>query len=305
MCLIVNFKEKDKTRVLKNFDIYFSSNKDGVGLIWINGKNVFWKKGFMNLEDLKSFLKGLNFDEIFVHFRMATSGERSVEMTHPFLISEKRDNLTEGELLENEVLLMENGVTNEIFSVADFLEIERDNKSDTFLISEVFKKLGIFDVEEIKRKLKKIDNSSKFVLVAKQNDEVKIEFLGDWVEENGVRYSNRSGLCEFRQYFLNEFRRDYEISKELEEIISKTKKVRFMDVFAYFNNDFTKVKVEITRDSKKEVTIYKLKKFLKRLYKIANEDVKKEIEILRRKIEEKRKGKEENKRRNWYCGYWW
>ena len=79
MCIIAYCKE----RKLSNGELVncWYSNSDGAGLAWQDKGYVYFKKGFMNLEDFKAFYD--KFDRLphAVHFRTQTSGGVSRDLT--------------------------------------------------------------------------------------------------------------------------------------------------------------------------------------------------------------------------------
>jgi hypothetical protein len=73
----------------------FYSNPDGAGYMYPKDGSVQIKKGFMKFEDLyESLMKDYSKDlDMVVHFRIGTQGANSPELTHPYMISKKMDDL--------------------------------------------------------------------------------------------------------------------------------------------------------------------------------------------------------------------
>ena len=91
MCIIAI--SRDRYLTTQEITNCFQSNSDGVGMAYvIPGGKVRVKKGFMTLQDFLDFydeFKAENeeFVSHVVHFRTATSGDVSREMTHPFVMT--------------------------------------------------------------------------------------------------------------------------------------------------------------------------------------------------------------------------
>ena len=96
----------------------FNSNPDGVGMGWSDGSKVHIKKGFMTLESFLNYYCDefqVQCQDAFIphviHFRTATSGDISREMTHPFVMSTASELIVDG-LVDNSVLF-HNGVMSD------------------------------------------------------------------------------------------------------------------------------------------------------------------------------------------------
>ena len=91
MCIIAISRDRYLTE--QEITNCFQSNSDGVGMAYvIPGNKVRVRKGFMTLDDFLGFYDGFKvenseFVSHVVHFRTATSGDVSREMTHPFVMT--------------------------------------------------------------------------------------------------------------------------------------------------------------------------------------------------------------------------
>lgn len=194
MCIIVAVPqnvELPKTSTLKEC---FQSNPDGAGFMWADGKTVHIRKGFMTWE---AFEKALN-DELLsgsvgmdsavvLHFRIATHGKVRPGCCHPFPVSDAREDFR-ATTFDCRFGVAHNGIihgrnTSEDWSDSmDFIcnvvaPLAKMNPS--FMHNE-----HALDVLKgaCRSKLAIIDNAGDLALV------------GDFIEDDGVFYSNTSYL---------------------------------------------------------------------------------------------------------------
>lgn len=81
-------------------------NRDGAGIAWREGDEVVYKKGIMNLDEIRPLIKKVPTPAV-VHFRVASVGGVRKSLTHPFPVSKKTDLSLEGRTKGN--LLFHNG----------------------------------------------------------------------------------------------------------------------------------------------------------------------------------------------------
>ena len=108
MCVIlIGNKLRPKKEVIKKC---WDKNNDGAGVMWNDGESTHYIKGLMKLESLNILLENnprITKGQFAIHFRMASSGGKCEELTHPFVINKEYSN---GAVYEgNEPLLMHNG----------------------------------------------------------------------------------------------------------------------------------------------------------------------------------------------------
>ncbi|MGB9848850.1 MAG: class II glutamine amidotransferase [Moorellaceae bacterium] len=84
MCIIaVAFERKLTYEEIKTC---FANNPDGAGIAWCREGKNFLRKGFMDVEEFIDFYRQVDALPHVVHFRKATSGGVSPELTHPFVV---------------------------------------------------------------------------------------------------------------------------------------------------------------------------------------------------------------------------
>lgn len=190
MCIIVAVPQDAPMPTIETLRECFTSNPDGAGFMWADGKRVHIRKGFMTFQE---FLAGIDEEEIpegsamVMHFRIATHGKVSAECCHPFPVSSEPDDLRLAKF-ESRFGVAHNGViqgrsTNNTWSDSmDFVAnviapLARMNPS--FIHNS-----NAIDMLEgaCRSKLAIMDNAGDIALV------------GNFVEDGGVFYSNTSYL---------------------------------------------------------------------------------------------------------------
>lgn len=181
MCIIV-FKKQGLDLLPENkIDICFSNNKDGAGFaVQRNGSGkIEIHKGFMTVDTLKAGLEDAQIrknDLVVYHFRIHTSGGIRAEMTHPFPISAKKEDLY-ATRLDCDRAFIHNGVLGK--GDKDF--------SDTQLY-----------IKNVLSKYKSIPDNLENILFDIKKCRVVIMsakgsiLMGEWEQDGGYLYSNTS-----------------------------------------------------------------------------------------------------------------
>jgi len=187
-------------------------------------------------------------------------------------------------------------------NISILLNVFDENKSDTYQLSEVFRKLNMFDIDVISEKLKQIDGNSKFVLISKKD----ILLIGSWINDGDIFYSNNSfNLCNYGE----DYKRIDDLSEKIEKLISAELNIDYYDIFVKINNKFSKVSLQLKRYEKGQ--IFRMNKFFKYLKRITkNEKNKKIVDDIMNEINEKKKNIKENEekykkyKKSWYEYYY-
>ena len=193
MCIIVAKKKGVKMpsdEIIKNcWDV----NDDGAGIAWVEGGVVKAKKGFMKFKNYKNFIKrlarriDLDNTDIVMHFRITSVGETLPKMTHPFRVDTTDDKRRTLLNMEGQMFVFHNG------TISGVKKFEK-TYSDTFAFTK-----GILQpMYNINKKfhtdkrfldiIETVINGDKLAFITKEG----IELVGDYVEEDGVFYSNYS-----------------------------------------------------------------------------------------------------------------
>lgn len=190
MCIIVA-KEKGidmpDRQILKNC---FDYNSDGAGIMWNYNNKVHIHKGFMKWEDFDDFLDTLSKQidlknsGVCTHFRIRTHGKTSSANCHPFPISNKIKDLKLLELT-TDIGIAHNGIIpiKPIHSLSD---------TQTYIIKRLYNIQKAHPrFLESKRIMGQIEKeiTSKMAFLTSDG---KIHTIGNFIEQEGVLYSNRS-----------------------------------------------------------------------------------------------------------------
>ncbi|MBE7010215.1 MAG: hypothetical protein E7418_01845 [Ruminococcaceae bacterium] len=206
MCIIVA-KEKGvempDRHILKNC---FDYNSDGAGIMWNYNNKVHIHKGFMKWEDFDNFLDALSKQidlknsGICTHFRIRTHGKTSSANCHPFPISNKIKDLKLLKLTTDKGV-MHNGIIpiKPIHSLSD---------TQTYIIKRLYNiqktHPRFLESNRVMSQIEKEIGSKMAFLTS----EGKIHTIGDFIEQDGVMYSNRS--FEDKCYYGYRWLQDYD-----------------------------------------------------------------------------------------------
>jgi hypothetical protein len=171
MCVIVVCKEGMKPP-LKTIKKCWEENPHGAGIgLRKNGKLLFYK-GFMKLHDLETKLNKLSdYEEMVIHFRLASAGGISSYLTHPFSNNIITYKLNKG---KDKFLLFHNGHDFQLAKIADKYKL-----SDSAIAA-----IMVENQENPKELLKKY--SGKFVCMSN----TVTELIGQFYDEGGILFSN-------------------------------------------------------------------------------------------------------------------
>ena len=210
MCVIVHKERGIDVPSEEVFQKCFNKNPDGSGIL-IHRKDTNLceiHKGYMNFEDFKKALKGLNItkdDDAAFHFRITTSGGTSPENCHPFPISNKVDDL-KATRINTPLAFVHNGVlgsgddTDKISDTQVFIR-------DVLSRPEIKDNLTNSEVQKIISELAGTGN--RFLLFDAKNDLFKRIGSG-WIKDDGSQcwFSNSHWKVE-RKTYNNYYNSDY------------------------------------------------------------------------------------------------
>ena len=207
MCIIVGKKigiEMPDKSILKRC---FDYNSDGAGIMWSNNGKVHIRKGFMKWEDFDNFLSELENKVdlknvgVCTHFRIKTHGKTSPQNCHGFCISNRVKDLKLLELT-TDIGVMHNGIIpiKPIHSLRD---------TQTYILKRLYNIQKAHPrFLESKRIMSQIEKEigSKMAFLTSNGS---IYTIGDYIEQDGVLYSNRSFedrlLCDLDWLKYDEF----------------------------------------------------------------------------------------------------
>lgn len=192
-------------------------NQDGAGFAFYRNGKIHIKKGYMNFNSFyEDFCKeNFNKDEnVFMHFRIATHGLVDGGNTHPFPITDDFNKMRKTDIEYNGKCLIHNGIfhygDNVIKSYSKIISdtmlfskllFDELNKADDNLFKKQISNLGLEEsvcrgiLEHSSDNLeliKKINSQLSCSKIAIMNEDGTVNHFGNWINHNGVYYSNSS-----------------------------------------------------------------------------------------------------------------
>ena len=180
MCILAYAETRKLSKI--EFDNCWKTNDDGAGFSWRKDGVNHYVKGFMSKEEAWEAYQKIEVLPHVAHFRLTSTGTKTSDLTHPFVISQDSPVSTAWEGTES--LLFHNGTVSdwERFGMSHFLSIgyiPEGEMSDTRVAAMIVAKLG-------QKALKFM--SGKFILW----DKDIATLFGKFTEEKGVFFSNSS-----------------------------------------------------------------------------------------------------------------
>jgi len=179
MCQIAVCEKRPLTE--KEIEEFWRSNSDGVGLAWIEGKKVHYKKGFMKMKEFISWYlpRAYELGLHVVHFRLKSAGEEVQELTHPFPITDHFNLSLEG---FSDAVLFHNGTVSDYKEYLILLSLIKGVKIPRYYSdSSVMAVLVHYVGENILH-----EGHNRFAIL--RPDGVKL--FGSWRSENGILLSS-------------------------------------------------------------------------------------------------------------------
>jgi len=192
MCIIV---AKEKGKKLPNKSILetcFIKNNDGAGLMYVKNNQVIIDKGYMTFDSLykrieelkKEFNSDLTDKSLVIHFRIGTHGENDKYTTHPFPITNNRD-----ELRKTKTTCSVGMAHNGIISEYNYDKVLSDTQSFIKDCVSVYKSYNkqFYKDKRIMSILEKSINGSRLCFL---DNKENIYYIGNFIEDEGIKYSN-------------------------------------------------------------------------------------------------------------------
>lgn len=191
MCIIAVKPAGVKMPAMEAIENCWYNNRDGAGLMYAVGGAVHIEKGFMSLKDFKATISRLEKEidvvntPIVLHFRITTHGETSPGNCHPFPVTEKLP-LLQMTKWKTSLAVAHNGIID--------IEPSKKDISDTmeYIINQLaplYQLKKDFYRQPAGKKLIYNFIKSKMVFLDSAG---RIETIGDFIEVDGVLYSNTS-----------------------------------------------------------------------------------------------------------------
>lgn len=190
MCIIVAKAKGIKMPDGKTLLRCFEHNPDGAGIMWAENDIVNIRKGFMSYKEFDGFLSNLsnrlNLTDtaLVMHFRITTHGNTTPQNCHPFPISKKIKDLKQT-AITTDIGVAHNGII-------PVKCIPKLSDTQTYIVKRLSAVKRVrSDFYSNPHIMKTIEDEihSKMCFLT---DKEEIYTIGQFVEENGVLYSNNS-----------------------------------------------------------------------------------------------------------------
>ena len=158
-----------------------SANPDGAGIAWASGATVRWKKG-LDVDGLMETLKGVK-SHFAVHFRWATVGGKTHELTHPFVVDKGASTETSGSAPK---VLMHNGHWNNWQETMKKVAARRHLTPPLGQWSDTRALAWVAAVEGERTLRRIVPHAGRVALITPGG----IELFGSWVKRYGLKFSN-------------------------------------------------------------------------------------------------------------------
>lgn len=227
MCIIVGKKKGVDLPSKTTLENCFDNNSDGSGLAYVKNRKVVIEKGFMTFEAFYKRLMELNkqFDlknkALLMHFRITTHGGTSKGNCHPFPISNSRKKL--------KATYLECG--NVAFAHNKTVKICADEKEKDMSDTQIFSRDYLYHIwktnkcfyedKNIRKIIQKMGGESRFCFL---DNKEQIYTIGEFVEDNGVLYSNYSYSYNINYYdYCYDYTSNYLTDNQKDEAITTEK----------------------------------------------------------------------------------
>ena len=188
MCIIAVSKVGVKQPSLEQLRTMFKRNPDGAGYMYARGGRVFIRKGFMDFDDFAGAVSLEHFtrrDPVVYHCRISTQAGVNPFMTHPFPLTERRDECERLDL-PCSVGIAHNGI----------IRMTSDKKetrfSDTVIfitdyMTKLIRKRSDITDPAVYEMIENLTNSKWAIMDGVTEDIVTI---GKFINEDGILFSN-------------------------------------------------------------------------------------------------------------------
>lgn len=187
MCVAIYKPQNVDLPSLETFKKCWNTNPDGAGVMYENEPTAKYcytiRKGFMTFSDFEKVYNELKTQKekaMFFHFRIATHGGVTAGNTHPFPISQDITLLQHTYVLSNNVM-----IHNGVLPITPRL----DTISDTAELAIRLSKNGLHkNLKAVKNLFEGFIGTNKIAIA----NERGIVLLGEWIEIEGVYFSNEN-----------------------------------------------------------------------------------------------------------------
>ncbi len=192
MCVIV-IKPQGIVLDKDNLKNCFDSNSQGAGFAVSKGDGtIILKKGYFKFDEFwKNVEKYIQPNDVAIlHCRIATHGNTDEGNTHPFIVSNKEEDLRNTDCITTRLVAAHNGVLRNCLPdlksiLSDSQEFVKKILSDPLIYE------GIFTSQPMRDLISEYLNSNRLAILSPTGEYVT---FGTFIDSKGIKYSNSSYL---------------------------------------------------------------------------------------------------------------
>ena len=195
MCIIIAKDKKSRIPTEKELKNSFEWNNDGAGFMYVDNNKVVIDKGYMTWESFIKRYKTLlqkynNFKNksLVIHCRIGTSGKNTKGNTHPYPITNNTRLLKTKKMSRLDVAIVHNGIIRDYGTRHGLNDTQEYISKFLYPIYRNYK--DFYKNEDLIDGIEKM-TGSKFAILDKSD---KIYYIGDFIEDNGLKFSNNTYL---------------------------------------------------------------------------------------------------------------
>jgi predicted glutamine amidotransferase len=169
--------------------------------MYAHKNKVYIEKGFMNFEDFYNRLMEidrkihLKNKSLVLHFRIGTSGKNDGATCHPFPITNNFD-LLRAEKTTAKIAMVHNGIISNYAYDKILSDTQNYVKDFVFCLYELNN--NFLNNKYILPVLEQSCNNTKLAFLTSDD---KIYYVGDFIEDNGIYYSNATYKYSYKKYY--------------------------------------------------------------------------------------------------------
>lgn len=191
MCIIAISRPGEKQPGFDTIRTMFRNNPHGAGYMYARDGKVIIHKGFMDIDSYLAAISAERFrnkDSVVYHFRISTQAGVNPEMTHPFPLSNQLRHMEKLDL-QCQCGIAHNGIIR-LTSVPWETDYSDTALFITNYLTRILRKKKDLHAPEVLKKIYAMAQS-KFAIL---DGSGYIATVGDFIEEDGILYSNTSFL---------------------------------------------------------------------------------------------------------------
>lgn len=191
MCIIVAKEKNVELPSKETLRRCFNKNPDGSGMMFVDKGKVCIRKGFMTFDEFYNYLikmdSQLNFKNksLVMHFRISTGGNVDEGNCHPYPITSNVKKLRKTSCM-CDVGMVHNGV------ISSYSNMDKVLNDTQMFVKNMVSTFHMLDKDFCKNEmvLNALDDIIGWSRLCFLTDDDNLYYVGEFIEDNGVKYSN-------------------------------------------------------------------------------------------------------------------